>query len=94
MQINNAGFNHNVGSENSVDLAEKVITTNYTGTKNMIKAAIPLMRPNPAGARIVTVSSRLGRLNGRKNVNIVFTLSQILPAIVDYLFLKLILGRD
>ncbi|KAI3759569.1 hypothetical protein L6452_07470 [Arctium lappa] len=65
--INNAGFNHNVGSENSVEFAEKVISTNYVGTKNMIKATIPLMRPNAAGARIVTVSSRLGRLNGRKN---------------------------
>ncbi|CAI9280668.1 unnamed protein product [Lactuca saligna] len=65
--INNAGFNHNVGSENSVEFAEKVISTNYFGTKNMIKAAIPLMRPNNAGARIVSVSSRLGRLNGRKN---------------------------
>ncbi|KAK9054616.1 hypothetical protein SSX86_025695 [Deinandra increscens subsp. villosa] len=65
--INNAGFNHNIGSENSVEFAEKVITINYIGTKNMIKAAIPLMKPNPAGARIVTVSSRLARLNGSKN---------------------------
>ncbi|PWA69537.1 carbonyl reductase [Artemisia annua] len=65
--INNAGFNHNVGSENSVEFAEKVIKTNYNGTKNMVKAAIPLMKPNAAGARIVNVSSRLGRLNGRKN---------------------------
>uniref|UniRef100_UPI001CB8E1C3 carbonyl reductase [NADPH] 1-like n=1 Tax=Erigeron canadensis TaxID=72917 RepID=UPI001CB8E1C3 len=65
--INNAGFNHNVGSENSVEFADKVIATNYNGTKNMIKATIPLMKPNPAGARIVSVSSRLGRLNGRKN---------------------------
>lgn len=71
LQINNAGFNHNVGSENSVELAEKVIATNYFGTKNMIKAAIPLMRPNNAGARIVSVSSRLGRLNGRKNVRVI-----------------------
>ncbi|GJU54485.1 carbonyl reductase [NADPH] 1-like protein [Tanacetum coccineum] len=65
--INNAGFNHNVGSENSVEFADKVIKTNYNGTKNMVKAAIPLMKPNAAGARIVNVSSRLGRLNGRKN---------------------------
>ncbi|GKB74168.1 carbonyl reductase [NADPH] 1-like protein [Tanacetum coccineum] len=33
----------------------------------MVKAAIPLMRPSAEGARIVLVSSRLGRLNGRRN---------------------------
>ncbi|KAL0342206.1 UNVERIFIED_CONTAM: (+)-neomenthol dehydrogenase [Sesamum calycinum] len=43
--INNAGVNYNAGSENSVENAEKVIATNYYGTKNMIKAMIPLMRP-------------------------------------------------
>uniref|UniRef100_UPI001CB96B06 carbonyl reductase [NADPH] 1-like n=1 Tax=Erigeron canadensis TaxID=72917 RepID=UPI001CB96B06 len=65
--INNAGVSHNTGSENSVDFAEKVINTNYVGTKNMTKAMIPLMRPSAEGARIVMVSSRLGRLNGRRN---------------------------
>ncbi|KAK4436714.1 Carbonyl reductase [NADPH] 1 [Sesamum alatum] len=65
--INNAGVNYNAGSENSVENAEKVIATNYYGTKNMIKAMIPLMRPSDAGARIVNVSSKLGRLNGRRN---------------------------
>ncbi|CAK9186879.1 unnamed protein product [Ilex paraguariensis] len=65
--VNNAGVNFNVGTENSVESAEKVIETNYFGTKNMIKAMIPLMRPSASGARIVSVSSRLGRLNGRRN---------------------------
>ncbi|KAL0441749.1 UNVERIFIED_CONTAM: Carbonyl reductase [NADPH] 1 [Sesamum radiatum] len=65
--INNAGVNYNAGSENSVENAEKVIATNYYGTKNMIKAMIPLMRPSDAGARIVNVSSKLGRLSGRRN---------------------------
>ncbi|KAI3684392.1 hypothetical protein L6452_33615 [Arctium lappa] len=65
--INNAGVSYNTGSENSVEFAEKVININYVGTKNMIKAAIPLMRPSAEGARIVLVSSRLGRLNGRRN---------------------------
>lgn len=65
--INNAGVNFNYGSDNSVEFAEDVIGTNYTGTKNMIKAMIPLMRPSASGARIVSVSSRLGRLNGRRN---------------------------
>ncbi|KAK3042471.1 hypothetical protein RJ639_000195, partial [Escallonia herrerae] len=65
--VNNAGVNFNLGSENSVEYAEKVILTNYYGTKNMIQAMIPLMRPSASGARIVSVSSRLGRLNGRRN---------------------------
>lgn len=65
--VNNAGISYNTGSENSVEFAEKVINTNYVGTKNMTKALLPLMRPSPEGARIVMVSSRLGRLNGRRN---------------------------
>ncbi|KAH6781914.1 Rossmann-fold superfamily protein [Perilla frutescens var. hirtella] len=65
--INNAGVNYNAGSDNSVEHAEQVIRTNYFGTKNMIKAMIPLMRPSEPGARIVNVSSKLGRLNGRRN---------------------------
>ncbi|GKD59542.1 carbonyl reductase [NADPH] 1-like protein, partial [Tanacetum coccineum] len=67
LQINNAGISSNTGSDNSYDSAENVINTNYIGTKNMVKAAIPLMRPSSEGARIVLVSSRLGRLNGRRN---------------------------
>lgn len=65
--INNAGISYNTGSDNSVECAENVINTNYIGTKNMIRAVIPLMRPSAEGARIVLVSSRLGRLNGRRN---------------------------
>ncbi|KAL6009586.1 hypothetical protein ACLOJK_000014 [Asimina triloba] len=65
--VNNAGVNFNSGSENSVAFAEKVIATNYFGTKQMTKAMIPLMKPSACGARIVNVSSRLGRLNGRRN---------------------------
>ncbi|KAK4414059.1 Carbonyl reductase [NADPH] 1 [Sesamum alatum] len=65
--VNNAGVNFNAGSDNSVEFAEKVIATNYYGTKKMIKAMIPLMRPSDSGSRIVNVSSRLGRLNGRRN---------------------------
>ncbi|KAJ8429078.1 hypothetical protein Cgig2_006819 [Carnegiea gigantea] len=65
--VNNAGVNFNIGSENSVEHAEQVIKTNYYGTKSVIEALLPLMRPSAAGARIVNVSSRLGRLNGRRN---------------------------
>ncbi|RAL50002.1 hypothetical protein DM860_016778 [Cuscuta australis] len=65
--INNAGVNFNFGKENSVENAEIVIKTNYYGTKNMIKTMIPLMRPSSAGGRIVSVTSRLGRLHGKQN---------------------------
>lgn len=69
LQINNAGVNFNVGSDNSLENAEKVIDTNYYGTKNVIKAMIPLMKASASGARIVNVTSRLGRINGRRNVS-------------------------
>ncbi|TMW92986.1 hypothetical protein EJD97_012326 [Solanum chilense] len=65
--INNAGVNFNCGKDNSVEFSEMVIQVNYFGTKNMIKALTPLMRPSPAGSRIVSVTSRLGRLNSKRN---------------------------
>ncbi|XP_057514650.1 uncharacterized protein LOC130796333 [Actinidia eriantha] len=65
--VNNAGVNFNHGSDNHLECAEQVIHTNYFGTKNIIQAMIPLMRPSSSGARIVNVSSRLGRINGRQN---------------------------
>ncbi|XP_059644422.1 uncharacterized protein LOC132286166 [Cornus florida] len=65
--INNAGVSFNQGSDITIECAEKVINTNYFGTKNMIKAMIPLMKPSESGARIVNVSSRLGRLNGKRH---------------------------
>lgn len=69
LQVNNAAVNYNQGSDNSVEYAKEVVETNYYGTKNMIKAMIPLMRSTAAAARIVNVSSRLGRVNGRRNVS-------------------------
>lgn len=65
--VNNAGVNFNIGSENSVEFTDNVIATNYFGTKQMIETMIPLMKTSASGARIVNVSSRLGRLNGRRN---------------------------
>ncbi|XP_028791287.1 (+)-neomenthol dehydrogenase-like [Neltuma alba] len=65
--VNNAGVNFNLGFDNSVENALKVIKTNYYGVKIMTETMIPLMKPSTKGARIVNVSSRLGRLNGRRN---------------------------
>ncbi|KAJ4757712.1 NAD(P)-binding Rossmann-fold superfamily protein [Rhynchospora pubera] len=65
--VNNAGVNFNGGADNSVEFAETVIKTNYYGTKRIIDTMLPMMRPSSFGARIVNVSSRLGRANGRKN---------------------------
>lgn len=65
--VNNAGVNYNIGSENSVEFAEKVMATNYFGTKQMIETMIPIMKPSSYGARILNVTSRLGRINGRRN---------------------------
>ncbi|RHN43232.1 putative oxidoreductase [Medicago truncatula] len=61
------GINFNFGSDNSVENAHTVIDTNYFGTKRMIEAMIPLMKASAAGGRIVNVSTRLGRLNGKRN---------------------------
>ncbi|CAN4088665.1 unnamed protein product [Withania somnifera] len=47
-----------------------VIQVNYFGTKNMIKALIPLMRPSPAGARIVSVTSQLGRFSSKRHMGL------------------------
>lgn len=68
----------NVGTENSMENAETVIQTNYVGTKNMTKAMIPLMRTSHYGARIVSVTSRLGRLHGKKNVSTSFHFPSII----------------
>lgn len=65
--VNNAGVNYNIGADNSVEHAQNVVATNYYGTKKVTQSLIPLMRPSAVGARIVNVSSRLGRLNGRRN---------------------------
>ncbi|KAJ4973248.1 hypothetical protein NE237_006422 [Protea cynaroides] len=65
--VNNAGVNFNLGPDNSVEFAECVISTNFFGTKRMIETMVPLMKHSASGARIVNVSSRLGRLNGRRN---------------------------
>jgi NAD(P)-dependent dehydrogenase (short-subunit alcohol dehydrogenase family) len=83
LQVNNAGVNFNFGSDNSVENAHKVIETNYYGTKRMIEAMIPLMKVSPAGGRIVNVSSRLGRLNGKRNVSNIY-----INLIVIYIHLK------
>lgn len=65
--VNNAGVNFNTGSSNSVEYARTVIETNYRGTKRITESMVPLMKPSSAGARVLNVSSRLGRLNGRRN---------------------------
>ena len=82
LQINNAAVNFNQGFDNTVEYASQVITTNYYGTKNMIQAMIPLMKPSAAGARIVNVSSRLGRINGKRSV------SNLVSYIFSFVFIK------
>lgn len=76
-------MNFNTGSDNSVEYAERVINTNYFGVKRMIEAVIPIMRPSIYGARILNVSSRLGRANGRRNVS-----CPTLPLLIDCHFLN------
>lgn len=79
LQINNAGVNYNIGTNNSVEFSHMVISTNYYGTKNIINAMIPLLRLASHGARIVNVTSRLGRVKGKHSVRTYISLSLCFP---------------
>jgi carbonyl reductase 1 len=85
--VNNAGVNFSRGADNSVEFAETVIKTNYYGTKRMIETMLPLMRPLPFGARIVNVSSRLGRANGRRNVKFTTLMKDMFLQNLSYILL-------
>ena len=61
MQINNAGV---LFIENeSVEADITTLQTNYYGLKNVTKAVLPILRPSPAGARVIMVSSEMGQLH-------------------------------
>ncbi|EFJ11492.1 hypothetical protein SELMODRAFT_126117 [Selaginella moellendorffii] len=60
--INNAGVN-SIGVPD-LEQAKYVVETNYYGTKRVIEAMVPLLKP---GARIVNVSSKAGDLAYLKN---------------------------
>jgi len=45
----------------------EIFDTNYYGVKRVTKAILPLLRPSPAGARIIMVSSSLGFLKRLSN---------------------------
>lgn len=63
--INNAGvlFNENESVETDIT----TLQTNYYGLKNVTKAVLPILRPSPAGARVIMVSSGLGQLHPLRN---------------------------
>ena len=60
--INNAGVYYNTASTTApaMEQATVTLTTNFTGTLNMMRAFVPLMKPH---GRIVNVSSSLGTLS-------------------------------
>ncbi|EFJ18794.1 hypothetical protein SELMODRAFT_111807 [Selaginella moellendorffii] len=60
--INNAGVN-SIGVPD-LEQAKYVVETNYYGTKRVIEAMVPLLKP---GARIVNVSSKVGDFSYLKN---------------------------
>jgi NAD(P)-dependent dehydrogenase (short-subunit alcohol dehydrogenase family) len=60
--INNAGISHTGSIEDiSTDIARSVFETNYIGTVNTIKAALPLMRKQ-GGGDIVNIGSLAGKI--------------------------------
>jgi len=58
--VNNAGISR---GETDAD----VFDTNYYGVKRVTAAILPLLRPSPAGARIINVSSGMGGLRRLSN---------------------------
>lgn len=68
--MNNAGANmFELTHEGTV----LVMETNYYGVKKVIKGLLPILRASPAGARIVNVSSRAGRMRVSKNTPLSFS---------------------
>jgi carbonyl reductase 1 len=63
-QVNNAGiFATGVDADN----AELIMQTNYYGSKQVIKAMLPILRSTDcAGPRILIVASRSGQLKVKK----------------------------
>ena len=57
--VNNAAIFHN---DNKYDSAVETLETNYQGNIAVIEKLLPMLKPSPAGARIVTVTSWAGRL--------------------------------
>lgn len=68
-QVNNAGVNM---FELTHERTVLVLETNYYGVKKVIKGLLPILRASPAGARIVNVSSRAGRMRVSKNTLFIF----------------------
>ncbi|KAK9058391.1 hypothetical protein SSX86_023233 [Deinandra increscens subsp. villosa] len=65
--VNNAAVSFNPMGENSIDYAEKVINTNYYGSKQFTEAMLPFFRRAASMSRILNISSRLGTLDKLKN---------------------------
>uniref|UniRef100_A0A0D6QUS6 Uncharacterized protein n=1 Tax=Araucaria cunninghamii TaxID=56994 RepID=A0A0D6QUS6_ARACU len=60
MLVENPSFAEGVSED--YQSARTCVDINYFGTKRMVKAMLPLLKPSPFGSRIVNVSSRAGVL--------------------------------
>jgi len=60
VQINNAGI---LDNDETSEIVVATLQTNYYGVKNVTKAVLPILRPSPAGARVIMASSALGQLH-------------------------------
>ncbi|KAL4387380.1 hypothetical protein GQ457_09G013470 [Hibiscus cannabinus] len=74
--VNNAGVSFNEMNENSVEMAESVIKTNFEGPKLLTQSLLPLFRLSPSSSRILNISSRLGSINKVRNLKIKATLQK------------------
>ncbi|CAM6114121.1 unnamed protein product [Calypogeia fissa] len=67
--VNNAGIS-GIGLKPGFESAELIVDTDYYGQKKVTSALLPLLRPSPAGARIINVSSELGQLHFLQKENV------------------------
>uniref|UniRef100_A0A0C9RKT6 TSA: Wollemia nobilis Ref_Wollemi_Transcript_13215_1056 transcribed RNA sequence n=1 Tax=Wollemia nobilis TaxID=56998 RepID=A0A0C9RKT6_9CONI len=65
MLLGNPSFTEGVSRD--YQSTRTCVDTNYFGTKRMVKAMLPLLKPSTFGSRIVNVSSRAGVLKSLEN---------------------------
>eukprot|EP00249_Psilotum_nudum_P019630 c27348_g1_i3 orf=318-1163(-) len=69
------------------EMAKSVMETNYEGVKKVTKGLLPVLKASPAGARIVNVSSGLGKIERLGNQSLekeISNVDSLTPEKVDH----------
>lgn len=75
MLLSNRSFTE--GFNENYENAKACVDTNYLGTKRMVKAMLPLLKPSSSGSRIVNVSSTGGLLQNLGNETLRMQLADV-----------------